>query len=303
MCLPGWSSTATAACDASQDSIERPTAGATSSSAASTGSKASAASPPDTTRPPLPTKRRSYSPRSCSGQDPAGTLPSATWARGGRRPGADHRGRAPVAARAPRGGVRAVRRRRLADRTGLQERCSKGQHTALSGKRRCSRCGGISGPGPRGRSWRRPGRGARVAVRRLLLPDVPTAVVRTEVVPRASARCVASRAAQWMPCPTDGPVGRLPVVFTPGHRTSPGPAAHSVSRDVNHVPVSDPTPTGLLTGSSRPRARAVHTRDQGDPHIVQPFPLPPRQLPQQRHQEGGRAAGASRNCPPASSSS
>ncbi|WP_416072067.1 hypothetical protein [Streptomyces sp. ME18-1-4] len=37
----------------------------------------------------------------------------------------------------------------------------------------------------------------------LLLPDVPTAVVRTRVVPQLSARCIASRAAQWMPYRTD----------------------------------------------------------------------------------------------------
>ncbi|WP_406003145.1 transposase [Streptomyces sp. NBC_00829] len=62
--------TAVAVVGGHRHSSGRATVDATSLSAASTVSRVSAESPPETTRPPLRTKWRSVSRRSCSGQDP-----------------------------------------------------------------------------------------------------------------------------------------------------------------------------------------------------------------------------------------
>lgn len=99
-----------------------------------------------------------------------------------------------------------------------------------------------------------------------LLPDVPTAVVRTRVVRIPSARCNAPSATQWMSCRTDGPVRRLP-----GGRTrarSSGSLARRGREPCPETPAPAGTaadtaaatpPGGLLTPAS------AHTHRQEDP--------------------------------------
>ena len=145
-------------------------------------------------------------------------------------------------------------------------------------------------------------RTAAAAPLSLLLPDVPTAVIHTGDIPKASARCIAPGAAQWMLRPAEVLVRRMPSVRRAGRRAPPGPRALPDRRGVNRVPRSRldrhcrdtqiPTPPG---GTAHHQQSSMH-RARRSPIVAPPSPGP-RQPPRQREPRVVRAPGAEAQLP------